>query len=58
MYTDDIEWPVHLDGLHNYLGDSLEAQQLIENDQELPQDILDRLEYYKPIIDKQLEECK
>lgn len=58
MYTDCIEWPGYPDGVHNYLGDSIEAQKLIENDQELPQDLLDRLAYYKPIVDKQLKESK
>lgn len=58
MYTDGIEWPGHPDGIHNYREDATEAQHLIENDQELPQDLLDRLAYYKPIIDKQLEESK
>lgn len=58
LYTEGIEWPGHPDGIHNYLSDSIKAQQLIDNDQELPQDLLDRLAYYKPIIEQQLEEIR
>lgn len=28
LYAEGIEWPGHPDGVHNYLGDALEAQQL------------------------------
>ena len=56
LYTDDFIWPGHLDGIHNYREDATEAQKLIENNQELPQDLLDRLVYYKPIIEQQLQE--
>lgn len=45
----------HPDGKHTYRKDATEAQRLLESGQELPQDLLDRLAYYKPIIDKQLE---
>ncbi len=56
LYTDDsIKFPGHPDGIHNYIADSLEAQKLVESEQELPQDLLDRLAYYKPIMDKQFE---
>ena len=58
LYTDDFIWPGHLDGIHNYREDATEAQKLIENNQELPQDLLDRLAYYKPIIEQQLEANK
>ena len=56
LYTDDFIWPGHPDGVHNYREDATEVQKLIENNQELPQDLLDRLAYYKPIIEQQLEE--
>lgn len=46
----------HPDGIHTYKKDAAEAQKLLENNQELPQDLLDRLAYYKPIIDKELNE--
>lgn len=46
----------HPDGEHTYKKDATEAQRLIESEQELPQDLLDRLAYYKPIIDKALNE--
>lgn len=46
----------HPDGEHTYKKDATEAQKLIESEQELPQDLLDRLAYYKPIIDKALNE--
>lgn len=55
LYTDgSINFPGHPDGIHNYLADADEAQNLVENNKELPQDLLDRLAYYKPIMDKQL----
>ena len=44
----------HPDGVHTYRKDATEAQRLLENNQELSQDLLDRLAYYKPIIEKQL----
>lgn len=43
-------------GEHNYRKDATEAQKLIEADKEIPQDLLDRLTYYKPIIDKIINE--
>lgn len=46
----------HSDGIHRYMDDALDAQTLLENDEELPQDLLDRLVYYKPIVDKMLED--
>lgn len=56
LYTDgSIKFPGHPDGIHNYLADAHEAQKLVESEQELPQDLLDRLAYYKPIMDKQFE---
>lgn len=45
----------HPDGEHTYRKDATEAQRLLEDNKELPQDILDRLAYYKTIMDKQLE---
>lgn len=46
----------HPDGEHTYRKDATEAQRLLEDNKELPQDLLDRLAYYKPIIDKALNE--
>lgn len=46
----------HPDGIHTYKKDAYEAQRLLENDKEIPQELLDRLAYYKPIIDKALNE--
>lgn len=46
----------YTDGKHTYRQDSLEATMIVRAGQELPQDLLDRLAYYKPIIDKQLQE--
>lgn len=36
--------------------DAYEAQRLLENDKEILQELLNRLAYYKPIIDKALNE--
>lgn len=57
LYTSDSSLNIeYIDGKHNYRQDSIEAIMLVREGQELPQDLLDRLAYYKPIIDKQLEE--
>ena len=56
LYIERFDFPVHPDGIHTYLKDSHEAKKLVEEDKELPQDLLDRLAYYKPIIDKALNE--
>ena len=42
--------------VNTYRKDATEAQRLLESEQELPQDLLDRLAYYKTIIDKALNE--
>lgn len=55
VYSSSLQNIQHPDGIHTYRKDAREAQRLLENDQELPQELLDRLAYYKPIIDKQLE---
>lgn len=57
LYTSDSSLNIeYIDGKHNYREDYIEATMLVRDNQELPQDLLDRLAYYKPIIDKQLEE--
>lgn len=56
LYIERFEFPVHPDGVHTYLKDSHEAKELVKADKELPQDLLDRLAYYKPIMDKALNE--
>lgn len=59
LYTSDSSLNIeYIDGKHNYRQDSIEAIMLVRGGQELPQELLDRLAYYKPIIDKQLEESK
>ena len=56
VYTGLSQNIQHPDGMHTYRKDASEAQRLLESDQELPQDLLDRLAYYKPIIEQQLQE--
>ena len=56
LYAEGIQFPTHPDGIHGYLTDAYEAKELIMSGKDLPQDLLDRLAYYKPIIDKQLKE--
>lgn len=56
LYAEGIQFPTHPDGIHGYLTDAYEAKELIMSGKDLPQELLDRLAYYKPIIDKQLEE--
>ncbi len=56
LYIENFKFPVHPDGIHTYLKDSRKAKELVEADKELPQDLLDRLAYYKTIIDKALNE--
>lgn len=56
LYSSSLQNIQHPDGEHTYRKDATEAQRLLEKGQELPQDLLDRLAYYKPIIDKELNE--
>lgn len=56
VYSNSSQNIQHPDNMHTYRKDAREAQRLLENNQELPQDLLDRLAYYKPIIEQQLEE--
>lgn len=53
-YDRGLYYPEHPDGIHNYMKDSREAIKLVYANKELPQDLVDRLMYYKPIIDEQL----
>lgn len=55
LYTDGFEFPVHPDGIHTYSKDSHLAKELVFEDKELPQDLLERLAYYKPIMDEALK---
>lgn len=53
LYTSDNSLNIeYTDGKHTYRQDSLEAILLVKDNQELPQDLLDRLAYYKPIIEQ------
>ena len=56
VYSDVFQNIKHPDGKHTYRADASEAQRLLKDDKDLPQDLLDRLAYYKPIIDQQLKE--
>lgn len=57
VYTSDNSLNIeYTDGKHTYRQDSLEATMIVRAGQELPQDLLDRLAYYKPIIEQQLQE--
>ena len=59
LYTSDNSLNIeYTDGKHTYRQDSLEATMIVRDGQELPQDLLDRLAYYKPIIEQQLEEIR
>lgn len=57
LYTSDNSLDIeYIDGKHNYRQDYVEAILLAKKDKKLPQDLLDRLAYYKPIIDARLKE--
>lgn len=56
LYSNSLQNIQHPDGEHTYRKDATEAQKLLEDDKKLPQDLLDRLAYYKPIIDKIINE--
>lgn len=56
LYAEGLHLPKHPDGIHGYITDAYEATKLVMDGKELPQDLLDRLAYYKPIIDEQLKD--
>lgn len=56
LYSNSLQNIQHPDGEHTYRKDATKAQKLLEDDKKLPQDLLDRLAYYKPIIDKIINE--
>lgn len=59
LYTSDDSLNIeYTDGKHTYMQDYIEAVLLVKNDKELPQDLLDRLAYYKPIIDERLKDSE
>lgn len=50
-YTNGIELPRHPDGIHCYAVDSYEAYKLVMNEnKDLPEDLKERLLYYKKIM--------
>ena len=54
-YTDKEQADIiHPDGIHNYWQDSCTAQRLVlVEDKELPEDLKERLLYYKNIMDEE-----
>lgn len=56
LYSDTSKLLVYYkDTEYNYISDSTEAQKLVMCNKPLPQELLDRLAYYKPIVDKILD---
>jgi hypothetical protein len=58
LYTNGLIYPEHPDGVHNYYKDSAEATNLVMNNKIIPEDLKERLLYYKPIMEEQLEQLK
>jgi hypothetical protein len=55
LYAEEIEYPEYIDGIHNYISDSTLARKLVEQGKEIPDDLKERLLYYKPIMEEQLK---
>ena len=50
LYTDgSIKFPEHPDGIHYYIKDASEARKLVMAGKNLPEDLKERLLYYKSL---------
>lgn len=47
-----FQFPVYTDGIHNYKQDASLARELVYSDKEIPDDLKERLEYYKVEMNK------
>lgn len=50
LYTDgSITYPEHPDGIHYYIKDASDAREIVMAGKELPEDLKERLLYYKSL---------